>query len=82
MSDRFEDVCMKVFLGATAVFAIAFFVFIIYAIIDDLISEKITLRKSEWTCSQTAIVMKNVWVGKILTQQNVEECFAYRRKVE
>lgn len=51
-----------------------------YAIYDEFYSEKISLRKSDWICTQTKAEISNIYIGGKLTPQVRSQCIKYQRK--
>lgn len=75
MSNFFE----RFAIGSIFVLLIGTCLLFFYALYCHFISEKLTLLKSEWECTETKSVTRMVLVGKFYQQQTNHICINYRR---
>lgn len=70
----------KVFLSLLSLIGFAIIFIIAMAIYQTAISEKLTLIKNQWECTETRTVMHGVLVGKIIVNQPITTCSNYTMK--
>lgn len=76
MGDVFVKYILLPSVGIVAMAAIALAALAIYG---EVVSEKFSLRKDEWTCTETNREVRNVPIGKAVVPRAVDVCINWRR---
>lgn len=69
----------KYLMWGAAILICAITLFFGYVVWKDAKSEKISLNKSDWTCTKTETQVNNIVAGKVIVPQITEHCVRYER---